>query len=194
MAEHQNSSSVGNHLADLYNQIHLDQQAVEAAKENVRVAEQALEKTKLSFANYLKESGIDKLLAPAVQQQDLFATRGRAELATGKPQERKPRTSSADKANEVERNKAIYTSQYVNGINEKTGLPVRFKGRSSANEAIDAQMRDDERDYQAKNDDGAELGEANKAGQDAADSLTNSAKDFAQELATKPAKPAAKKK
>ena len=192
MAPNQENSSVGNHLAELYNQIHLDQQAVEAAKENVRVAEQALEKTKATFANYLKESGIDKLLAPA-QQQELFdsATPAGRKVRTGA--ERKPRTSSADKASEVERNKAIYVGSYPLGINEKTGLPVRYKGRGSANEAIAAQMADDERDYAAKNA-GADggLGDSLKANQAATESLTNTTNEINELIGAKAGK--AKKK
>ncbi len=164
MAEHQNSS-VGNHLAELYNQIHVDQQAVDAAKESVKQAEAALEKTKSTFANYLKESGIDKLLAPAQQHTALIDLDPNFGDHLGRQrQERKPRTSSADKQAEVERNKAIYVGSYPLGINEKTGLPVRYKGRSSANDAIDAQMQDDERDYSAKsNGAGADGGDDNES-------------------------------
>lgn len=140
-------SSVGTHLAELYNSIHEKQQGVEAAKAKVKEAEGELDKVKNTFADYLKSAGIDKLLAPA--QAELFADAG-GDTGNGAQKERKPRTSSADRQAEVERNKAIYTSEYPLGLDEKTGLPKRYKGRGSANDTINAQMADDLRDYEAK--------------------------------------------
>lgn len=142
-------SSVGSHLAELYNSIHQHQQEIEAAKEVVKEKEAALEKVKGQFLSYLREQGIDKLLAPA--QADLFGATASAPKKAAEGKERKPRTSSADKQAEIDRNKAIYTSTYPNGIDDKTGLPKRFKGRGQGNVDIDAQMKDDERDYEARN-------------------------------------------
>ena len=60
---------------------------------------------------------------------------------------RKPRISSDEVKASLERNKAIYTSTYEKGINEKTGLPNRYKGRSPLNVDIDRMMKQDEEAY-----------------------------------------------
>jgi hypothetical protein len=141
------TSSIGNHLAELYNSIHLHNKHVEDAKAKVQEAEKALAKVKSDFADYLKQQGIDKLLAPT--QAEVEPSNG-GKTSNGASKERKPRISAEDKQTQVERNKATYTSAYPNGIDERTGLPKRFKGRGQGNVGIDAQMKDDERDHQEK--------------------------------------------
>jgi chromosome segregation ATPase len=140
-------SSVGQHLAELYNSIHQHEQKVEAAKAKVTEEEAALAKVKNQFADYLKQKGIYDLIAPAQAESSSHkaSTNQKAES-----KERKPRTSSADKQAEVERNKATYVSAYPLGINERTGEPNRYKGRGTGNQEIDALMKDDKRDYEEK--------------------------------------------
>ena len=55
-------SSVGTHLAELYNNIQQFQQERDDATRK-------LEKAKKDFASYLKQSGIDKLLQPESDSQ-----------------------------------------------------------------------------------------------------------------------------
>jgi hypothetical protein len=156
-------SSVGAHLAELYTSIHTAQQRVEDAKAKVNEEELALAKVKNDFADYLKQVGVYNLLAPEQAQSESFTADG--STPTNIVKERRARTSSADRQAEIERNRATYVSEYPLGLDDKTGLPKRYKGRGSANDAINAQMKDDEREYEAKNPQGAgDKSDLNSAG------------------------------
>jgi hypothetical protein len=160
-------NGVGQHLAELYNDIHEHNKLVADAEENVKNVKAALEKVKAAFASYLQQQGIDKLLAPA-QVEAVLSDNQKSEA-----KERKPRTSSEDKQAQIERNKATYVSTYPNGVDEKTGLPKRFKGRGPGNQEIDALMKDDERDYEANQNKQSEVTTISKGAGDeqAADNL-----------------------
>jgi hypothetical protein len=156
------TSAVGTDIASLYESISNFQSEINAIEERHSQERTALEqkhkgelseknnefnKAKASFASYLKQAGIDTLLAPEQakgkgKQANLF---GDAEKST------RSRKSSDEVKATLERNRAIYTSTYPNGVDAKTGLPIRFKGRSTKNEEIDALMKDDEREAAGKN-------------------------------------------
>jgi hypothetical protein len=142
------NSSIGNHLAELYNSIHIHNQHVEDAKAKVQEAEKALAKVKSDFADYLKQQGIDKLLAPTQTE----APSNGGKTGNGVTKERKTRTSSDELKSQYEINKAKYKPEHYdkfNGVNTTTGLPIMYKGRSAKNQEIAAQMTDDNRDYEA---------------------------------------------
>lgn len=95
------------------------------------------EKAKKEFASYLKEAGINTFLFPAKKKKTSETV--------------KPRTSSKDKKAAIERNRSIYTSSYEKGINEKTGLPIKHKGRGNKNNEIDRLMKHDEEAFKKAN-------------------------------------------
>jgi hypothetical protein len=95
------------------------------------------EKAKKEFASYLKEAGINTFLFPAKKKKTSETV--------------KPRTSSKDKKAAIERNKAIYISPYEKGINDKTGLPNKHKGRGNKNHEIDKLMKNDEEAFKKAN-------------------------------------------
>jgi hypothetical protein len=160
-------SAVGTDIAKLYETIsnfqgeineieqrHSQERAELEQKHKAELSEKNNEfnKAKASFASYLKQAGIEGLFATAPtangkgkgKQADLFG-------ATDAKKERKPRTSSDEVKASLERNKAIYTSTYELGVDEKTGLPKRYKGRSQKNVDIDRMMKQDEEAYAASN-------------------------------------------
>ena len=106
-------------------------------KEELAVIKSKSEKAKTEFASYLKEAGIDTFLAPAKKKQISGTV--------------KPRTSSKEKKAAIERNRSIYTSNYELGINDKTGLPNKFKGRSLKNVDIGRMMKQDEEAFKKAN-------------------------------------------
>lgn len=157
-----NQSAVGTQLGELYASINEfqttlntieerhEQERTELAnrhKEELTENNAQLDKAKAEFASYLKLAGIDKLLTPSQapattnpkgkgKQADLFPG---AETKT-----RKPRTNSNDVKANIALAKSVFTSTYELGIDEKTGLPKRHRGRNQqANVDIDRMMNDD---------------------------------------------------
>ena len=144
-------SAVGTQIAELVSSIASFQTELDTLKEQQSVAIRELglkhkeelaelnaksEKAKKEFAAYLKEAGIDTFLAPA---------KSKAKAKVGnKDKTPKTRTSSKDKKAAIERNRSIYTSSYEKGINDKTGLPNKHKGRGNKNHEIDKLMKLDE--------------------------------------------------
>jgi len=142
MADAQQQSSVGTHLSELYNDIQRFQEERDEADRN-------LNKAKQTFAKYLKQAGIDKLLNSG-DQSKVFGESGGEKKERVKRGPNKSQEERDEEKQQYVRNKEIYVSTYPNGINQNTGLPIRFKGRDKRNEGIDAQMADDERDYAYK--------------------------------------------
>ena len=95
------------------------------------------ENAKKEFASYLKGEGINTFLSPAKKKKTSTTV--------------KPHTSSKDKKAAIEHNKAIYTSPYEKGINDKTGLPIKHKGRSNKNQEITRLMKNDEEAFKKAN-------------------------------------------
>ena len=145
-------SAVGIQIAELWSSIESfkaelstleERQSVEKGelslkhKEELAELKAKSEKAKKEFAAYLKEAGIDTFLAPAKKNQISNTV--------------KSRTSSKDKKAAIERNKAIYTSTYEKGINDKTGLPNKHQGRGNKNHEIDKLMKNDEEVFKKAN-------------------------------------------
>ena len=144
-------SAIGTQIAELWSSIASFQTELDTLKERQSVAIRELglkhkeelakldaksEKAKKEFADYLKDAGIDTVLAPAKSKP-----KAKVENKNTTP---KTRTSSKDKNAAIERNRSIYTSSYEKGINEKTGLPNKHQGRSNKNQEIDKLMKQDE--------------------------------------------------
>lgn len=145
-------SAIGTQIAELWNSIASFQTELNTLKEQQSEAIRELslehkgklaelkvksEKAKNDFAAYLKDAGIDTFLSPAKKKKTSTTV--------------KPRTSSKDKKAAIERNHSIYTSSYEKGINEKTGLPNKHKGRSNKNQEITRLMKNDEEAFKKAN-------------------------------------------
>lgn len=144
------TSSVGKHLAELFDEMQLHKSELEAAEANVKKVQDLITFAKGKIADYLKKENIFELIAPPQTDSS------KEESESSKPKkakgERGPRTSLADKQAEYEKNRAMYKPENYeeyNGVNKTTGLPVKYKGRGDKNNLIIAQMEDDKRAYEA---------------------------------------------
>lgn len=120
-----------------------ERQSVEKGELNLKHKEELAElkakseNVKKEFASYLKEAGINIFLAPAKKKKISTTV--------------KLLTVSKSKKAFIERNKAIYTSSYEKGINDKTGLPNKHKGRGNKNQEITRLMKNDEEAFKKSN-------------------------------------------
>lgn len=135
----QNQSSIGANIAQLYDSIAKLKQQKETIDQDIATAQKQL-------VDYLKQIGVYNMLQPDTDKTDGFRLTA-PEGKTKRTRQTKTADQKADEAKQVELNKLVYKGKYPNGINDTTGLPVKFKGRDARNESILAQMKDDEREY-----------------------------------------------
>jgi hypothetical protein len=137
-------SSIGNHLAELYDSIHKHQKLVEEAEENVKTAKRNLQKQREKFAKYLTDNKIHELIFPA---QDAKPEATEEKPSDGNPRKEriKPNVLKAT----IARNRLIYNSENYQplGVN-KLGEPVKYKGNSSKNAEVNKRKEQDIQRYE----------------------------------------------
>lgn len=141
-------SSIGNHLAELWNSIQHHTKAVEEAEEAVKTAKSNLQSEKAKFAKYLTDQQIDKLIFPS-DTQIKFEQKGNKEDKNTSESSRKPRTSPKVLEAQTNRNRLAFKEENYQplGLN-KIGEPAKYKGNGSKNAEIKNQMEQDIRDYE----------------------------------------------
>lgn len=160
-AQPNNQSAVGTDIANLFetisrfqneiNQIeerHAQERAALNDKHRTELAEKNddFNRAKASFASYLKQAGIDTLLAPTTASKG--KGKGKKNNTSDNTKDRKPRSSSDDVQKQLAIAQTVFTaSNYQEkGLDKKTGWPVRHRGNSTKNEMLDAMMMDDARE------------------------------------------------
>lgn len=135
------TSEIGKIVGELYSKIQGFQSEIDAVKERHKAELEEkyaeLKKTQSEFNSYLTQVNVTVTNIKG-EPRDLF---GNIEQPKA---ERKQRAKSDDVKANVALAKSVFTSSYELGIDEKTGLPKRHKGRNrQENVDIDRMMNDD---------------------------------------------------